>query len=197
METTGLNKQSILMIQILLTDNKISTKVLENIGDKEKYKLCTIEANGDVNLGKTSFRWWNRLLNCQNVIPFESFALKVWDALVDMSRSHNKEAVLHGLSHEIVMKSVRDREYDWVVNRLYDCWRHVAQDSEGYQKPADFEESRTNRQGGQKIEVVRTELPKIIINIDGVERTIPIVDSTGDTFNFAVDFGLRGLRQIR
>lgn len=184
------------MIQILLTDSKISAKVLENVGDKEKYKLCTIEANGSVILGKTNVRWWNRLLNCQDVIPFESFALKVWDALVDMSRSYNKEAVLHGLSHEIVMKSIRDHEYDWVVNRLYDCWRHVAQDSEGYQKLKDFEESKTNRQVERTVEVVRTELPKIVINIDGVEKTIPIIDSTGDTFNFALDFGLRGLRRI-
>ena len=196
MEATGLNRQSILMIQILLTDSKISAKVLENIGDKEKYKLCTIETNGNVTLGKTNVRWWNRLLNCQDVIPFESFALNVWDALVDMSRCYNKEAVLHGLSHEVVMKSVRDREYDWVVNRLYDCWRHVAQDSEGYQRPADFEESRTNRQGSKVIEFAKTDPPKIIINLNGVEQTIPIVDSTGDTFKFAVDFGLRGLRRI-
>ena len=155
METTGLNRQSILMIQILLTDSKISAKVLENIGDKEKYKLCTIETNGNVTLGKTNIRWWNRLLNCQDVIPFESFALKVWDALVDMSRSYNKEAVLHGLSHEVVMKSVRDREYDWVVERLYECWTHVAQNSAGYQSAPSPEGDQANGQGGTKVINVR------------------------------------------
>lgn len=196
MEAAELTKQSVLMIQILLTDNKVSAKVLENIKDKEKYKICTIKSNGNVILGKTNVLWWNRLINCQDVIPFESFALKVWDALVDMSHSYNREALLHGLSQEIIMNSVREQKYNDVVDRLYECWRHVAQDSEGYQKSADLEGSRTNSQGRQTIAVAKTEVPKITVVINGVEKTIPILDSIGDTFNFAVDFGLRGLRQI-
>ena len=192
-----LNKQSILLIQILLTDSKISAKVLEDVTRKGKYKICTIEENGNVTLGETKLRWWNRLLNCQDVIPFESFALKVWDVLADMSHSINKEAIINGLSQEIVLNAVREQRYDYVVNRLYDCWRHVAQDSEGYQKLADLEGSRTNRQGERVVEVVKNELPKIVINIDGVEHTIPIVDSVGDTFNFAVDYGVRGLRRVK
>lgn len=196
MEAAELTKQSVLMIQILLTDNKVSAKVLENIKDKEKYKICTIKSNGNVILGKTNVLWWNRLINCQDVIPFESFALKVWDALVDMSHSYNREALLHGLSQEIIMNSVREQKYNDVVDRLYECWRHVAQDSEGYQKSADLEGSKTNSQGGQTVTIAKTEVPKITVVINGVEKTIPILDSIGDTFNFAVDFGLRGLRQI-
>lgn len=191
-----LSKQSILTIQILLTDSKIATKVFENLNDKEKYKICTVEENGNVVLGKTSFRWLNRLLNCQDVLPFESFALKVWNALVDASAGLNKDAVLHGLSQDVVMKSVRNREYDYVVNRLFDCWRHVAQNSEGYQRPVDPAGAKTNRQDWEAVTLTKTEMPKIIINIDGVEKTIPIVDSIGDTFNVALDFGLRGLRRV-
>lgn len=190
-----LSKQSILTIQILLTDSKIATKVFENLNDKEKYKICTVEENGNVVLGKTSCKWFNRLLNCQDVLPFESFALKVWDALVDASAGLNKQAVMKGLSQEVVMKSVRNREYDDVVNRLFDCWRHVAQNSEGFQFPVDPEGARTNRQDGGTVVVTKSELPKIIINVNGVDQTIPIVDSTGDTFKFALDFGLRGLRR--
>ena len=190
-----LSKQSILTIQILLTDSKIASKVFENLNEKEKYKICTVEENGNVVLGKTSFKFVNRLLNCQDVLSFESFALKVWDALVDSSAGLNKRAVLYGLSQDIVTKSVRNREYDYVVNRLFDCWRHVAQNSEGYQTPVDPEGTKTNRQDGETVVLTKTALPKIVINVNGVEQTIPIVDSIGDTFKFALDFGLRGLRR--
>jgi hypothetical protein len=191
-----LSEQSVLLIKILLTDGKISAKVLENATQKDKYKLCTIEKNGNVTLGKTFWRTWNRLINCQDVIPFESFALKVWDALVDMSRSYNKEAVLKGLSQEIVMKSVRDREYDWTVNRLFDCWRHVAQDSEGYQKLEALEGATTNNRGEHMVRIAKNEPTQITINVNGTEQVIPIVDSAGDTFSFAIDYGIRGLRRI-
>jgi hypothetical protein len=190
-----LNKQSILIIQILLTDSKIAAKVFENLDEKEKYKICTVKENGNVVLGKSSFGWVNKLLNCQDVLPFESFALKVWDALVDASAGLNKQAVLNGLSQEVVTKAVRAREYDYVANRLFDCWRHVAQGSEGYQKVEGIEVPTTDSQGNGTVVFAKNQMPKIVIYVNGVEKTIPIIDSVGDTFNVALDFGLRGLRR--
>lgn len=105
-----ISNQSKMMIQMMLTDSKISEKVFENTKDKEKYKICTIEDSGAVILGKTSWRLWNRLLNCQDILPFESFALKVWDALVDCSSGTNNKAILEGLSREVVMNSVRNKK---------------------------------------------------------------------------------------
>jgi hypothetical protein len=188
---------SISFVKTLLTDSKISAKVFENLDEREKYKICTIEGNGNVVLGKSPFKWLNRLLNCQDVLPFESFALKVWDALVDASAGLNKQAVLRGLSQEIVLQSVRNREYDYVVNRLFDCWRHIAQGSEGYQDPKNSAEFMENNQVGDRVMIAKTALPKIVINlVNGAEKTIPIIDSVGDTLTVALDFGIRGLRLI-
>lgn len=184
------------MIQILLTDSKISAKVLENFGNQEKYKICTIKENGNVVLGKTIFPWWNKLINCQDVLPFESFALKVWDALVDMSRDRNKQAIMKGLSQEIVMQSVREHEYDKVIRRLFTCWSYVAQDSEGYQRPEYSEEYTTNNLAGKQVVIAKKESPKIVINVDGMTKTIPIIDSVGDAFDISLDFGLKGVRKI-
>lgn len=191
-----INNQSRLMIQMLLTDSKIAEKVFENINDKEKYKICTVGNNGVVTLGKTSYRWWNQLINCQDKLPFESFALKVWDALVDCSSGLNNKAILNGLSHEIIINSVRKREYNWVTNRLYDCWRHVAQGSGGYQQPADPEGSTAQSQGSTPVVVTKSVPNKIILNIDGMKKTIPIVDSVGDTLHIGVDYGVVGVRRL-
>lgn len=192
----SISDRSKLVIQLLLTDSKIAEKVFENVDDKEKYKICTIKNSGAVILGKTSCRFWNQLLNCQDKIPFESFALKVWDSLVDASSGINNTAIMKGLSQEIIMKSVREHEYDWVVGRLYDCWRHVAQKSEGYQQNVAPAGAPVNYQGVEKVTITDNGPRKIVLNINGVEKTIPILDSIGDTFNIGLDFGITGAHRI-
>lgn len=191
-----IDDKSRLMIQLLLTDSKIAERVFENTKDKEKYKICTVESNGVVILGKTSCRWWNKLINCQDKLPFESFALKVWDALVDASSGINNDAIINGLSHEIILKSIREKEYDYVVNRLYDCWRHVAQNSEGYQRSTDLEGSFGKGQGDKMITIEKPVPRNIVLNIQGIEKTIPIVDSIGDSLNVAVEYGVKNVRRI-
>ena len=64
-----------LLMQVLMTDSKVSVKILDNANDAEKYKICTIQDNGTIVLGKTSVRWWNQLLGCQDKIPFDSGTL--------------------------------------------------------------------------------------------------------------------------
>ena len=191
------SEQSRLLIQVLLTDTKIAEKVFENMHDKEKYKICTIESNGVVTLGKTSCRLWNRLLNCQDKLTFESFALKVWDALVDASSGLNNEAILNGLSHEIVINTIREHKYDKIVKRLFECWTHVAQDSAGYEGIPSPEGDLANGQGTTRVINVRQNEPRsIIINVKDKKHVIPFVDSIGDTFNFGLEFGITGLKRI-
>lgn len=191
-----LSKQSRLIIQILLTDSKIAEKVLENLDDKEKYKICTIKENGNVILGKTKYRWWNQLLNCQDELKFESFALKVWDSLVDSSSGTNNKAILNGLSQEIVMKSIREREYDWVVNRLYDCWKYVAQNSAGYQQNASPAGDAVSNRSVERVTASVSEPRSIVLNINGNKKTIPLIDSIGDSFNIAIEYGITDVKRI-
>lgn len=185
-----------LLIQVLLTDSKISEKVLENSTDADKYKICMIRDNGTIVLGKTSVNWWNQLLSCQDKIPFDSFSLKVWSALVDMSSGLNNKAILDGLSIELVKKSVREKKYDDVVKRLYDCWTHVAQNSAGYQLPV----FPAGNQGSAQDRVVITNQNNasrnIVIKINGIEKTIPFVDSIGDPLRVGLDVGVVGIREL-
>lgn len=186
-------------MQTLLTDSKIAEAVYENEKDKEKYKICTIQSNGTVVMGKTSVSWWNKLLNCQDKLPFESFALKVWDALVDLSSGLNNKAITEGLSREIVINSVRNKDYNWVVSRLFDCWTHVAQLSEGYQEPASPAGGQgVVPQGREKVIITeRNDEPKqIVLNVNGKPRVIPFIDSVGDQLNLGLEVGITGIRQL-
>ena len=190
--------KSKLLIQIMLTDTKVRERVFENIKDREKFKTCTIHDDGTTVLGKTSFEWWNKLLNCQIVIPFESFALKIWDALVDLSSGLNNKAIMEGLSREVVMNSVRKTNYDWVVDRLFDCWKHVAQKSEGYKTSAspEGEEVIENRDGTPILNLNERER-KIVICINGEERVIPIIDSIGDPLRLGLKYGITGVTVVK
>ena len=185
------SNSSKLLIQVLMTDNKISAKILENAIEADKYKICTIQDTGTIILGKTRYRWWNQLLNCQDKIPFSSFALKVWDALVDMSSGLNNKAILNGLSLEVLNKSVRESDYDYVVQRLYDCWTHVAQMSDGYRGIVRPEGSGKNTDIHSAISGA-TPQREIVININGIKKHIPFVDSLGDPLNISLDYGITG-----
>ena len=186
------------LLETLIADPKISVKLLENADDKEKYKICTIEDCGAVTFGKTPFRWWNQLLNCQDVLQFESVALKIWDVLVDCSSGLNNQAILKGLSQEIVMNSVRKKNYNWVIDRLFDCWRHVAQLSDGYQKPVAPEGALANDQDGNKVLIEHSGPSQIVIQLEnGTQRVIPILDSVGDSLRIGLEYGITGVRRIR
>lgn len=193
------SKQSKLLIQVILTDPKVSEKVFENTEDMEKYKICTINDNGTIVMGKTHVRWWNKLLNCQDTLPFESFALKVWDALVDLSSGLNNKAIIEGLSREVVMNSVREKDYNWVVGRLYDCWSHVAQNSAGYQTPKVSPEGDSVRNQDHERQVIvqqNNDPRQIVINVGGNKKIIPFVDSIGDPLNIGLEFGITGVRKM-
>ena len=185
-----------LLMQVLMTDSNVSTKILDNANDAEKYKICTIRDNGTIVLGKTSVRWWNQLLGCQDKIPFDSFALKVWDALVDLSSGLNNKAILNGLSIEIVKNSVRKKDYKYVVHTLHDCWAHVAQKSEGYQKALSPEGGPGSAQDCPGLVRMSEKPREIVININGTKKTIPFIDSNGDTLNIGLDYGFIGFRKM-
>lgn len=187
-----LTDKSRLLIQVLLTDNHISEKVFENSNDKEKYKICTIQDDGTIVMGKTSCGWWNRLINCQDTLSFDSLALKIWDALVDLSSGLNNKAILEGLSREIVMNSVREKNYDKAVQMLYDAWSHVAQNSAGYRQTFSEENADNNVKYVQQQSIPR----EIVLNINGMQRIIPIIDSVGDRMNVALKLGVTGIEPV-
>ena len=181
-----LDSSSVALMSYLMSVSEIAEKVLNDNKDKDKYKFYTIRADGTVVFGKTfllsqSFsKFWCQLLNCQDVIPFESWALKVWDALVDLSRGKNAEALSKGLSTEIAEKAQREGEYAWVIRRLVDCYEHVCNNKSG-ELPS---EGGRGKSGPQVITRVAEQKDRdLVIKVNGVKRkVINLTDSIGDPF---------------
>lgn len=181
-----LSKSSVLLMKYLLSDTRISDKVFNNQKDKSKYKSVSIREDGSILLGKTSYPFWNQLLSCQIEIPFNDFALKVWDALVNLSVGDNSIALEEGLSTEIAKLSQRNGDYDLVVKRLFDCYEHVCNNKDEASSAGDSVKSELESRF-----VNGTNVPKnIVINVSGMERrVIPFRDSAGDKF-IDIEYGV-------
>lgn len=178
------------LMQFLMCDPAIRNKILESGETGKTYVSVKIKDDGTVIIGETEHWFWNQLIGCQIKLPFEKWALTVWDALIDLSTGANSIALQKGLSVEIAEKAQRASDYEWVVKRLYDCYEHVVDEMSGPSSEGDQGEngSRMTRNV-----VVNGEPITININADNMRKSFRIPDSTGRAF-LRFDLGVVGVR---
>lgn len=189
-----MSEKSKRLVGMLLLDKQIKATVFEKLDHIDKYKMYTIMDNGDVVLGETKVQWWNKLIGCQRTISFVDFALKVWEALVNLSYGMNQTAIIEGLSREIVMKAVKEKSYNWVIERLYDVASKVAQKSEITDGVgADPEGSRVQ---GPRLNAGDSYPENLVININGSKKKVlSFKDCVGDPI-IEVEYGIVGARRV-
>lgn len=171
-----------------MLDKVIAEKIQSAAKEGKSYALCEIKDDGRVILGETRFDFWNRLIGCRTKLTFESWALAVWDALVSLSKDGNAVAIEEGLSTEIAKKAQRDGDYNWVVERLTDVYRHVCNDKDG---GAPLEGGR--RKSGSSVVVPVAEQPVVVnVNVADKRRVFRFPDATGKAF-LNVETGIVGI----
>lgn len=185
MENKGsLSLKSCDLIHALLKEPKIYDRVTAPIKDRERYKKVQIIAeNGLIQLGKYSWTgfgaFWNNLIKCKKDISFEEFALRVWDALVDMTAGTDAgEPVLEGLGRETLMEGIRNKRWDWLVDRFFDICRHLT--DSGYWStigtPKPQVNANANRRNSNRNDQV------VITVAEHAPRSFKVVDAIGDVF---------------
>lgn len=186
-----LSKGALCLMHLLMAEETISKKVELAPGKGKSYARYDIQSNGTVVLGETRYRLWNGLIGCKHKLSFQSWALAVWDALVDLSVGGNATALEEGLSTEIAKKAQREEDYEYVVKRLYDCYEHFANAKDG---AASAGAQGENGSGVHRREVIVNGEPVVLnINANGTTKSIKIPDSTGRHFlNFM--FGITDVR---
>ena len=182
MNTKGsLSGKSCDLIRALLKEPKIYERVTAPIKNRERYKYVQILADeGLIQIGKYDWAsgigsFWNNLIKCKKDISFEEFALRVWDALVDMTNgSIASEAVLEGLGRETLMQGIRNKQWNWLVDRFFDIVRHIT--DEGYWR-TEGTPHRSVRPSNVH------DKPEVEITIAKHQPKIfKVVDSVGDVF---------------
>lgn len=166
-----------LMVQ-LMKNETVAEKVKAAGGEGKSYAIFKVCDDGIVILGETRFDFWNRLIGCQKKLPFESWALAVWDALVSLSTGNNAVAIEEGLGVEIAKKAQRENEYDWVVSRLFEIHEHVCNNKNG---GASLEGDR--RKSGSSVIVGHVAEPVVVnVNVSDKHRVFRFPDATGQAF---------------
>lgn len=189
-----MSEKSKKLVGMLLLEPQIKATVFEKLDHIDKYKMYTIKDNGDVVLGETKVQWWNNLIGCQRTVSFVDFALKVWEALVNLSTGANQTAIIEGLSREIVMKAVKERSYDWVVERLYDVATKVAQKS----KITDGvgADPAGSRVSGPRLNEGSNFPENLVININGSKKKVlSFKDCVGDPL-IEIEYGIVGAKRV-
>lgn len=178
MNTKSLTDRSIGLMSLLMLNETVAEKVKSAGGEGKSYAIFKVCDNGIVVLGETRFEFWNRLIGCQKKLPFESWALAVWDALVSLSTGNNAIAIEEGLSVEIAKKAQRHEEYNWVVERLSDVFDHVCNNKGG---GASLEGDR--RKSGSSVIVGSVTEPVVVnVNVNDRRRVFRFPDATGKAF---------------
>lgn len=175
----ALSMEAICLMQRLMCNPHINKKVELAPGEGKTYARFDIRKNGIVVLGETKVAFWNQLCGCQHKLSFKSWALAVWDALCDLSKDGNKTAIEQGLSVEIANKAQREEDYDYVVERLHECYTHVC-NSKGTDSAGSQDENGSSV-NTRKV-YVNGEPVTININADNLQRSIKVFDSTGRNY---------------
>lgn len=172
------------LINLLLEEPQIRAKVTENFAEQKRdhRNVLVIVDSAKIRFGKYGWSgfggFWNNLIKCYEEISFIDFFIKVWDALVLMTAgTDSNEAVIEGLSREILLRGIKNKEYDWIADRLFDVCRHLTKS--GYWNP-DGTKARLGDIRGRNADGVE-------IQVDGRRvitpaTTVRVVDSVGDVF---------------
>lgn len=192
----ALSNGALCLMHYLMSNEAISNKVKTANHEKEgkPYAIYNITKNGTVILGETQCRLWNKLIGCQYKLPFEKWALVVWDALVDLSKGVNAKALEKGLSTEIATKAQRDGDYEWVVKRLYDNLEFVCNNKGGASSEGDQDNNGSSAPG--RTVYVNGEPVVLNINADGIHKTYKFPDSSGRAL-LRFDLGVVGVNVER
>lgn len=186
MENKGsLSSKSCKLILALLEEPKIYDRVTAPIKDRERYKKVQIvPESGLIQLGKYSWTssigsFWNNLIKCKKDISFEEFALRVWDALVDMTAGTDAgKPVLEGLGRETLMMGIRDKRWDWLIDRFIDICHHLTDG--GYWRTCATSKPDI---GSQSAQHQRSSDNGVVITVAEHPRTsFKVVDAVGDVF---------------
>ena len=166
-----LDKHHVELVQMLLGEPKIAESVLVDVDKCETYKDSYINEDGSIVLGKTSVRWWNHLFSLEKTISFKDFAFSTFSALVSLTNKSNRNKVLNGLSQELINQAVLDKNYETVVDRLFDVAR--------FGVPTTLNSQSTPAIGEITPELREQTIKKDINVIVDKGGFIPVCDSVG------------------
>lgn len=132
MTSNCITENSKLHIQEMLLTPQISETVYSDVKKGKTYKLTRIRNDGSIYLGETSYEWWNNLFNLSKEISFETFCMRVYEAVAQMAGaegSDTQKTIMRGLNKDILTALIATKDVNIVVDRLFDTLRFAIESS--------------------------------------------------------------------
>lgn len=143
-----LNEHSKLHVQEMILTPQISEVIFADVDKGKTYKLTEIRDDGTIYLGESKFKWWNTLFNLDKEIPFESFVFRVFSAIAQMagsSKKGNKSVIINGLSESILQNMLASKDYNNIVDRLFDALRFAVPSNPMSSRETHFTKNEEDR----------------------------------------------------
>lgn len=132
MTSNCITENSKLHIQEMLLTPQISETVYSDVKKGKTYKLTRIRNDGSIYLGETSYEWWNNMFNLSKEISFETFCMRVYEAIAQMAGaegSDTQKTIMRGLNKDILTALIATKDVNIVVDRLFDTLRFAIESS--------------------------------------------------------------------
>lgn len=104
-----------------LLDDPVLLRIWLMDGDKAKH--LTVSVNGKLTFGRTKYAWLNWMFKDTKEISFTDFAFKTADALAGQAKNRN-DVTFYGISQVVLDNAIKDDNYTYCVDALYDTFRH-------------------------------------------------------------------------
>lgn len=130
MEMQALTKQDCLDISKLLLDPVIYKHVIEtdNVKGYKNYKISPEDCKiliGKYNWNSTFGGFWNELIKCKIEITFETFALRVWKALCELTKDNtSKEVARRKIGSDVLETAIEKRDYSKILFRFIEWYNY-------------------------------------------------------------------------
>lgn len=116
-----LSKQAVADMKYIIGDDDFMLKLLVD-EDRKVSKYIFLNADGSITIGKTSCRWWNKLLGAERTIDFDSFMLRLIDFLSG-HQSNRNEIARAGMAQDFINERFGRNNKDELVEMVFTYYR--------------------------------------------------------------------------
>lgn len=118
-----ISEHHLLLLRDLLEHDEAIHRALIDEKKSEYYSRVDINQDGSVTLGKTRYRWINRLFGDEETKSFVDVCMTII-AVLSGQKNNVNEILLKGLTEETIKNAIMARKFEEMVDRLFDAARY-------------------------------------------------------------------------
>ena len=117
----NLDNTSVKLIELMLSDKQFLSLLVDD-KSRELYRHVSIQSNGDVTFGKTSWPFINNLFNDKVTVSFETLVARMIRIIGGSNKSDDAKVLLRGLSEEFLDKCLKKDNKNELIEQIFTAY---------------------------------------------------------------------------